>query len=176
MIRSLTLAAALLALSSTAFAQTAQQQQKQACNDVTAQAKPADGGYKLVGIRRPKVLVNEQRVTEMALQVAVSADVVRTDAGKDDPKITKIFDCKGNRLGYLTGLMVKVVQEPDHDATEIVLPENTQKGTKFQTCSAAAGCFSGVFDEFGSWVNLQPIDAKAKAATAAASKIVGQYK
>lgn len=156
-------AALALAFASSAHAQAASQT-KLDCTEVT-NAVPADGGYKRVGVRAPKANVNGQRVTAMAVLVSMPVAQARTDAGLEEPKIGKLFDCKGR-----TGFYAKVEQQPDFDATEIVLPENISKGTKIEVCSNSVGCASGVFEDFTKWVTLTPGGAPSSAA-----KIAGKY-
>lgn len=160
----LSVAALSLAFATSANAQAAAPQSKLDCTQVT-DAVPADGGYKRVGVRAPKANVNGQRVTSMAVLVSMPVAQARTDAGLEEPKISKLFDCKGR-----TGIYAKVEQQPDFDATEIVLPENIAKGTKIEVCSSSVGCASGVFEDFTKWVTLTPGGAPSTAA-----KIAGKY-
>jgi hypothetical protein len=167
---STTILAAALALASTVSIASAQGQKAMEC--VKVDAKPADAGYQTVGIRRPKVEVEGQRITDMLLQIALPVGAARTDAASDDPKILEIADCSKNSAGFTTGMKVRVVNDGDWDETEIVLPETTKAGTKFQSCSAAAKtCFVGTFDAFDKGVTLQ-----AGAATKGAATLKGGYK
>lgn len=160
------LTALVVALGLSMSAAYAQQDQLK-CTDVTQSVKPMDGGFKRIGIRAPKATAaNGQRVTLMGVQVKMPVANARTDASLEQPKITKVFDCEGEQIGYMT----RVEQLPDHDATEIVVPETFAKGTKIMVCSKSYnGCAIGEFDSFDKWVNL------TVRGVASTTKISGKY-
>lgn len=155
---------ASLALVTNANAQGVQQT-KLACTEISS-AQPASGGYKRIGIRAPKATKDGARVTTMAVQVFLAPALARTDAGLEQPKIAKVFDCKDH-----IGILAKAEQLPEHDATEVVVPETIEKGTKIQVCASSTGCLVGKFEDFGKWIDV----SSSGAATPSATKISGKY-
>ncbi len=126
--------------------------------------KPVDGAYKSVGIRRPKVLVGDQRVTDMNVQVMEVPSLARVDVG-DGFKILEVWDC-GNQTGY----KMKAATDDAYDMTEIMLPEGIAVGTVIKSCSKGGGCVTGTFESFDKWVTLKV------GATTGSAKITGTYK
>jgi len=133
------------------------------CKQIT-DVKPVDGAYKSAGIRRSKVLIGDQRVTDMTVQVMIDPALARTDVG-DTAKIMEVWDC-----GKQTGFKVRATGDDTYDMTEVMLPEGLPVGTAIKSCSKSAGCVSGTFQGFDSWVTLKA------GAPASPVTITGKYK
>lgn len=145
--------------------------QEQTCPLTTL--KPADGGFKRIGIRAPKATATVNgapvRVNVMHVQIAMPLASARTDSNLDNPKMLRAYDC-----GDTSGFVAAAENLPDYDATEIVVPENLSKGTKIRVCTKSVGCATGEFEEFGKWVTLTV--KPASATTGIAPKVSGTYK
>jgi hypothetical protein len=109
------------------------------------QASPADGGYKLVEVRRPKV---DAQFGVMSIQVAEDTSLARIDVPDtgNTPWVQTVSQCNAADTHYQVVYRVAVIHRDDFDVASIPLPE-TAKDVSIKSCSAKTKtCWTAVFN------------------------------
>lgn len=138
---------ALVGISGQAQAQAPQ------CDPI--QVTPADGGYQMIGIRRP-ITMTPKPITDILVEAKMSSSAARTDG--PDGFVLAVSKCGDN----VTRFQVKVTVVGDHHVAEIPVPGDL-KSLEIRSCSGAAQkCYTGTYDgDPNKGVTLAPATTQA---------------